>query len=269
MVPPAGPPAAVPFKINLKPGEIFVRPPPDAYNQANAPRQPLAPIHPPHPPLPRHSLPGQGIRERPARSSRPPPDRNEVTGDIRPYTDQTPRSQQSSRYTTPASSPDTSGFTPPFTPPVGLSPDIEIVPWDGHRTQDFHALPTSTSGTPPMSPRLHGMLTGSHASTRPSTINSRMDGPPSISGASRHLPKKLVMPAPLQQLPNPYGEPPTQQPRAIHIPVRDGKKGNLLKKRATTTGGRTQGIATTDAPGVSDQKTEKAPRRLSKRKSII
>ncbi|KAI5124158.1 hypothetical protein M0805_000967 [Coniferiporia weirii] len=102
------------------------------------------------------------------------------------------------------------------------------------------ALPTQLSDRPSYAPSA-SLSVNSYSSS----LQSRQSEPP--SSADRLRPKKIVMPMPLHQQRYPFAgsilDSPNHkavnnlsgaQPAAANIPMHDPKKGNLLKKRAST-----------------------------------
>ncbi len=132
----------------------------------------------------------------------------------------------------------------------------------------------------------------------PSVMSSRSNVEGPIRGAGLHRPRQLVMPAPLQRDSRaPYNAPqerplnnfipsPPLQVQAASIPIFPSKKGNLLKKRPTISGGVPSEHAhpVASAPPSNSksyrhsfaalpaeapaEKERRIPRRLSKRRNV-
>ncbi|EJD03703.1 uncharacterized protein FOMMEDRAFT_167037 [Fomitiporia mediterranea MF3/22] len=254
------PPAPVPFRLNLKPGEFLTRVPPPARSRTTPPEQnpalatgyypPVARMQPVHQQRPRSIAQDQfdprfAFRDN-VRNEWTPEQLYEnhqyvappaASGDVPrlPY-------RADGRNISPVASANSSRQD--VRPNAAPYPDIKLPPVEPPRQrqvtfqQPQQQSSLSRSVSQPVS---------SSASSVYSASSTSLSRPPP-SAVDRYRPKKIVMPAPLQQQSQNIARsvPGDMQRRMDHngviaqstaavIPVHDPKKANFLKKRASTT----------------------------------
>ena len=261
------PPPPIPFKLNLKPGEILTRVPPS--RSQTTPPERVAPVamnaYPaistrqptfelPRPVVQNRADHAVGFQE--ARRNEWSPEQLYETHPAPPI----PRDLQRRPY------PDVrSNSTPPSAnvSRTDLGPSIpptpQRIPQQERAMTQRHVSfqQTQSQQNPALSRSISQPVQPSNASVYSSSSNfSRAPPPP----ANRHRPKQIVLPTPLQQknqnttytLPSElmrggnqngaFSRPvPGSQPAAAVIPIHDPKKSNFLKKRASTGASTHQG----------------------------
>lgn len=273
----------MPFKLNLQPGQILPRMPPE--NIARMQRNSLAPM---------------GVYA-PQAQTAPSRSRSSSGRTL-------PRDPENIIYYDPRESPSPSFPTPSPAPSRMNSrhPSPSSFYSASNENADFQ------TPSPPMpEPEVPARYSSYEPAVRPvyqhtasvasasSVLSSRsnLEGP--IRGAGLHPPKQLVMPAPLlrgsnspsHNIPgerplNNFIPSPPPQAQAAAIPMLPSKKGNMLKKRPTISGGVPIERAPAPGPPPSSntksyrhsiaappreapaEKERRMPRRLSKRRNI-
>lgn len=248
------PRSPLPYRLNLKPGELLKGVPKPRMQQTSYGfRPPLAPVTA----YPSSSFqPPTTAYPSPSFQSSVPQHSPSILGTVAPSNDHyyAPHARSQSNYHTPRPRPPHSYQpSPPFNAqaPPSLSPQ---------NTSDRVGIVQDEYGQIPSShPPPKEVYSQSHPSIRFQVLGSSMapgiDLPPPLRrsrqdahsiNSAHHRPKRLVMPSPLQpsaRLPS-GAQPPTPpaslesiQPRATHIPIHESTAKNMLKKRNSTKNG--------------------------------
>jgi len=279
------PPPPMPYRLNLQPGQILPRMPPE--NSAIRQRDPLAPMAAYAPqaqivPSRSRSSSGRTLPKDPENiiyyEPRESPSPAFPTPSPVPSRMSSRRPSPSSFYSASNENADYSTRSPPM-------PEPEVVA-------------RHSSYEPVMRPAFQ--LTPSVASA-PSFMSSRSNLERPIRGAELHRPRQLVMPAPLQGDSRPSHNVPGERPfnnfipspppqaLAATIPIHPSKRGNLLKKRPTisaragASGEYPRAVASDPSPSSSKayrhslaalpaeattEKERRISRRLSKKRNV-
>ncbi|KAH8119941.1 hypothetical protein DFH11DRAFT_1739224 [Phellopilus nigrolimitatus] len=260
----AAPPPPVPFRLDLRPGEFLTRLPP-ARNQMGQPAlcPPLAPITP--------IAPVAG-----AQSMRQVVNDPRVPYDSNGYREWSPEQLYESSTFSPAfvapggvsqqayrTDPRSGGPSAnPSRSDFRQYPAAYMSPESGYASADELRHERHVTFQRPAQVRIQSPVSPPRPWSQPSYIQSSASSVYSQSSsirahpssADRHRPKKIVMPTPLQQQPTFMGfglgaskhnaaSNVAAQPAAANIPMHEPRKGNLLKKRASTSSSARQHLA--------------------------